>query len=287
MTNTPSAGVAGTSLRVAFATMHGKERVVAPVFEAVLGWTLEIADIDTDRFGTFSGEVERVAPAHNTVLSKARAGATFPGRQLGLASEGSLGPHPTIPFIEADVELMALVDVERGLDLVVSHIGAPIVSYREVWTPTTDLEAVCSKADLPHHALIVKKGTPGSLWVRKGLREKHDVEAAVLEALSVGPDGDLVIESDYRAMMSPSRMRNIGDCAAKLVERLATPCPSCGMWGWGAVDVERGLPCRACGVVSGEAVRNDIMACVSCAHTVTTSRQQTSIDPAYCGVCNP
>lgn len=273
--------------RVAFATMHGKERVVAPVFDAALGWTLEIANIDTDRFGTFSGEVERVAPAHSTVVNKARAGASLAGLQLGLASEGSLGPHPTIPFIEGDVELMALVDIERGLELVVSHIGAPIVSYREVWSPTTDLEAVCSKADLPNHALIVKKGTPGSLWVRKGLRGRKDVEGAVLEAVRDGPDGELVLESDYRAMMSPSRMRNIGECATKLVERLATTCPSCGMWGWGPVGVERGLPCRACGVVSDEAVRNDIRGCVSCTHTVTTSREQTCIDPAYCGVCNP
>ena len=42
------------------ATMHGKERVIAPLVETRLGLRVRLPGaFDTDRFGTFSGEVKR------------------------------------------------------------------------------------------------------------------------------------------------------------------------------------------------------------------------------------
>ena len=46
---------------LAVATRHGKERAIAPPFlEGLpLAQVVVVPDLDTDRFGTFSGEVER------------------------------------------------------------------------------------------------------------------------------------------------------------------------------------------------------------------------------------
>ena len=39
------------------------------------------------------------------------------GLPLGLASEGSFGPHPALPFLAAGLELMVFLDQERGLEI--------------------------------------------------------------------------------------------------------------------------------------------------------------------------
>lgn len=272
---------------IAFATMHGKEKLVAPIFERELGWSVRVANLNTDLFGTFSGEIPRSLSAHDTVVEKARRGALHAGLALGIASEGSIGAHPHIPFLDADVELMALVDVERNLELVVSHIGPGVVALREVWTSTSDLEEISVRADLPHHAVIVRKGEGPLLWARKGIRSADDLGVAIADARHEGPAGEIVIESDFRAMMSPSRQVNIAACATSLVRRLATVCPSCTTWGWGVVGAERGVPCAGCGGVVEGAVRADIEGCVACPDTVVTAREHAAVDPAHCETCNP
>lgn len=47
--------------RVLLASMHGKESAIGPVLEHRMGWKLELAtDLNTDQFGTFSGEIARI-----------------------------------------------------------------------------------------------------------------------------------------------------------------------------------------------------------------------------------
>lgn len=82
---------------VALATTHGKLEQIAPAFERLPDWRIVVADIDTDQFGTFSGEIERVLSPRETAIAKARAGMAAAGTAFGLASEGSIRPHPTVP----------------------------------------------------------------------------------------------------------------------------------------------------------------------------------------------
>jgi hypothetical protein len=42
-------------------------------------------------------------------------------RRVGIASEGSFGPHPSLPFAALDRELVLLIDRETGLELVGHH----------------------------------------------------------------------------------------------------------------------------------------------------------------------
>lgn len=81
------------------ATMHGKQVAVGPPFREILGLKLRLPDdIDTDALGTFTGEVERKGTMLETAIAKARLGMELTGSKLGLASEGSYGPHPVAPL---------------------------------------------------------------------------------------------------------------------------------------------------------------------------------------------
>jgi len=71
-------------------TKHGKHRQIAPAFSAVLGATVTAAaGVDTDRFGTFTGEVPRTLSPRDTAVAKARLAVAVSDIPYGLASEGS------------------------------------------------------------------------------------------------------------------------------------------------------------------------------------------------------
>jgi len=101
------------------ATRHGKERLLGRPLRVTPGLRLRVPpDLDTDALGTFTGEVARVGTPLEVARRKARLGMEAMGLPLGLASEGSFGPHPTIPFLPADHELLLFVDDERGVETV-------------------------------------------------------------------------------------------------------------------------------------------------------------------------
>ena len=108
--------------RAALATMHGKGAVIGPALEFLLGMEIVVPpSIDTDTFGTFTGEIPRSGFMRDAALHKARLGMRLTGINVGIASEGSFGPHPAIPFIAAARELLVLIDDERNI-IITEHI---------------------------------------------------------------------------------------------------------------------------------------------------------------------
>jgi hypothetical protein len=82
--------------------MHRKEEAVAPALLSTLGLLVVPArGLDTDQLGTFSGEVPREGSMLDVAMRKARLGMSATGLPLGIASEGTFGPHPAIPFFPA------------------------------------------------------------------------------------------------------------------------------------------------------------------------------------------
>ncbi len=107
---------------VALATRHGKQRQVGPVFGEVLGAGLVVPrDVDTDRFGTFSGEVPRAGPALATARAKARLGMRTAGLRLALASAASYQVLPGFGCCGHE-ELLLFLDDMRGLEVVERHL---------------------------------------------------------------------------------------------------------------------------------------------------------------------
>jgi len=109
--------------RALLATMHGKERVIAPLAARFLGLSVDVAPgLDTDAFGTFSRDVARAGSPLDAARAKiAAAFALAADVEVALASEGSFGPHPHVPFAALGRELVMLIDRESGLELVGQH----------------------------------------------------------------------------------------------------------------------------------------------------------------------
>ena len=80
---------------VSLLTMHGKERVIAPVLEAGLGCTVVHTDsFDADSLGSFSRDVARTGSAWQACRRKAEMGMHLAQTALGVASEGSFTADP-------------------------------------------------------------------------------------------------------------------------------------------------------------------------------------------------
>lgn len=280
MTGSPYAGH-----RAALATRHRKQEVIAPVFRTVAGIEIEVSEVDTDVFGTFAGEVPRLDTPMNTAIAKARAGVEASGLPLGVASEGTIGPDPLIPFTTSDLEIIAFVDADTGLVITEWETSTEIIAFRKTIRPTDDLGDVLVRADFPRHGLIVRSHEgPGSPIV-KGITQESALIAAIEECS--GLNGTVIVESDLRAQYSPSRMAVIAACAARLAERIATPCPQCSSPGWGRIEPARGLPCSACGQEVPSAIRADRLGCHACPAQREIPRSQTEVDPRWCPRCNP
>jgi hypothetical protein len=276
--------------QISLATKHAKERVIARPFRVALGLAVVAPpDLDTDTLGTFSGEVARLASAREVCERKARLGMAATGLSLGLASEGSFGPHPFVPFIPAGIELMTFVDDERGLVIAESTL-AERTNYahreaRNIDEPADWLRVV----GFPSHALIVRtradsRGAP----VGKGIVSTEHLRAAIEVAVAASNAGTAWVETDMRAHLNPTRMAAIRRLAFQLVRRVATPCSACASPGWGQTGTLKGLPCAMCATPT-EMVRREVFSCVACGHREERPRRDglTETSPQYCPYCNP
>ena len=267
------------------ATQHAKGQVIAPEFKSILDLQIEELGVDTDSLGTFTGEIERVGSAKDTVLAKARLGMAKSGNPRGLASEGSIGADPLIPFINSDIELIAFIDDEIGFQLVESIRSTEIIAATAKVTPNSGLEEFFRRADFPNHKLIIRSTDQPVSFSVKGIDSHQMLEKSLKEAFKDFPE--LIVESDLRAHCSPSRMENIRLVARKLALRLKCLCPECDAPGWGVVRVVRGLPCSECGEISEEKVRAEVFGCVKCQYEEEGRPLAGSIDPGNCNLCNP
>ena len=241
--------------------------------------------VDTDSLGTFTGEIERLGSAKETVLAKARLGITKSGNPRGLASEGSIGADPFIPYINSDFELIAFIDEELGFQLVESFRSTEIIAATIKVKSGTDLSDFIRRADFPNHKLIVRSTDKPVSFTVKGIDSQQILEESLQQAFRDFPE--VIVESDLRAHCSPSRMSNIGEAAKKMALRLQRLCPECKTPGWGVVRVLRGLPCSQCGEISEERVRAEVLGCVKCRHEEEGRPLAESIDPGNCNLCNP
>jgi hypothetical protein len=270
----------------ALATMHDKRPLIAPAMGDVLGMGVVEAAIDTDAFGTFAGDVPRVGTPTEVAIAKARAGMQLLGLDIGLASEGSIGPDPVSGLIMRDTEFVVLVDSTLGLEIVEHHFGHDTVARRHVVDAQTPLEPLLHGMDVPRHAVIVMPDHDPT-QARKGLRDIHEIDLARGLACANSPTGTAVIMNDLRAHCSPSRQKVIEQAARDLAARAATPCPECRQPGWGRIDWLTGRTCAGCGGDVPFLVRGTLDGCQGCGATVETQTQTAPVSPAQCPACNP
>jgi ribosomal protein S27AE len=274
------------SKTIALATQHGKLAQIAPHFDAFPEWAVKLAEIDTDVFGTFSGEIPRKLSPRETAIEKARAGAEMLGCDYGLASEGSIGPHPQIPWVTADHELLTLVCLSKNIVVVESHLSTEIQAHKAQVSHETDIDQLIAKLDLPQHGALIHFTENNEQHVIKGVLDPNEF-TRLLKELSRSTVSDVHVENDFRAMNSPTRQANISVCAEKLVHRINSTCPECQEIGWGKIGYEYGLPCSECLETVYSVPHSDKLGCVACNHTELVSLGKQTIDPARCDYCNP
>jgi hypothetical protein len=281
--------------QVSLATCHGKERVLARPFRSALDLTLVVATgYDTDLLGTFTGERPRPAEAQETCRRKAEAGMEHTGLDLGLASEGSFGPHPAFPWLTAGVEWLTFVD-RRAQLVIAESLLAPRTNFdQRVVSPSDDIGGWLGRVGFPSHALIARPhGTDagdaaGNCPPIKGIRDPAALAQALSRCAEASPEGLVRLETDMRAHCNPTRRGVIRSLAFRLVRRIARPCPACGAPGWGLQERLPGLPCGWCGQPT-ERIRAELWGCVACDHREEKGRADGRpwADPGDCPGCNP
>lgn len=270
-------------IQAVIATKHNKGQLVSPIFQK-LSIAISSVDVDTDQLGTFSGEIPRVGTPKEVVLKKARLGLKSDSNLFATASEGSIGPDPTIPFVQSDIELMAWIDDKNGFELVESYRSFEITAERIELESGDPIDKFLVSADFPNHSLIVKSKDSGG-EVFKGINQLNDLELAMQSLFK--NHKKIIIENDLRANHSPSRQKNIAAAAEKLVARLANLCRKCQLPGWGSVAGLYGLNCESCGQMEDKAVKGVVNGCVSCDYKEGSLNDKKFITAAECSFCNP
>lgn len=265
---------------------HQKLHLIAPKFEEQLGMKVLETALDTDQLGTFSGEVARPGSPLDTAISKARLGMRASGSLLGIASEGSIGPDPLVPFTVSNVELVVFVDDELGIIVYEPYRSFEIAHATITSNSGADLQDYLQKVGFPEQKLIVRPNV-GTGNIDKGVGDPAALQNAVRSAAANSSDGLARIECDYRAMHSPSRRLNIAKAAELVANRLTQICSECQSPGFGKVIYERGLNCEGCGEFDADAITAELKACVSCNHTELGQLIALTLAPAKCQNCNP
>lgn len=270
--------------------MHGKEQVIAPLAARFLGLNLHLAEgLDTDAFGTFSREIERTGGARDAARAKIAAAFTYtPDARIGIASEGSFGPHPKLPFAALDRELVLLIDRESGLELIGHHATMNTNFAHRVVTDIPTGLAFAARAGFPAHGVIVMGIADGQrarpLALSKSIGTKARLVTVLAQAIAL--TGAAQIETDMRAHRNPRRMRAIRRAMIDLLRRARSRCPECAQPGFAGMGRVPGLPCMRCASPT-HLMRAEIWACEACDHREERPVCVASADPMHCEVCNP
>lgn len=270
--------------RVALATKHGKLAQIGPALRAAVSLEVVPVDLDTDMFGTFTGEIARPGDTLHTAIAKAEAAAHAGMISLGVASEGSFGPHPGSPFVSANLEIVVLVDLDIGC-----HIAEQVLTTNTNFahvrlTPDQSPDDFAHSVGFPTHALVVQPSVgPGTII--KGITDDAELKSAITASAAASPDGQALVQTDMRAHCNPTRQLQIAEAANKLAKRLTVLCPACGAPGWGQVETKAGLPCEICGWPTNFTL-TIINGCAVCSFREAHDLDEVA-KASYCPMCNP
>jgi hypothetical protein len=269
------------------ATKHKKETVISPLIEKALGVTCFVnEDFDTDELGTFTGEIERIEDPVSTVKRKCLEAMELSQCDLGIASEGSFGAHPTFIFANADDEIMIFIDKKNNLEILAREISTSTnFNAKEIFKENELLE-FATKAKFPSHGLILRKSKEENTEIFKGITNRKDL-LHIYKKLSLKYPS-VYVETDMRAMYNPTRMLVIESLTKKLIDKINSKCPKCNIPGFGVREVKKGLPCELCGYPT-QSTLSLFYECSQC-HLIQEQmfpNNKETEDPQYCDYCNP
>lgn len=177
-------------------------------------------------------EIDRVGSALECARQKCQWGMNHLNSVYGLASEGSFGPHPYIPFLARDHEILYFIGQKHGFHLHESLLSKKTNFQMQTLSSLDELIIFANKAKFPSHALIVRP----NLWnnkaiILKGITSLEVLEEAFSKSIKNSDAAKIWVETDMRAYVNPSRMGVISEFAFILANRLKRYCPNCSFSG--------------------------------------------------------
>lgn len=272
---------------IALATLHGKQALIAPVLEPATGCTVvHVEDVDTDRFGTFTRVQPRTGTQLEAARAKAHAALKQSGLKLALASEGAFVPDPIAGLIVWNIELVLLLDTQRGLEIVGSAQGPARAGQGLVREPSQLLQ-LASVLGFPEHQLCLRPDHSEDPRVHKGLGSAPALLLAFEHAKAQSKQGEVFVESDLRAHCNPTRQAMIVRASQDLVGKMRSWCPACARPGYAITGHRSGRPCQDCGAPTREPLAS-LWGCQACDHREERREGWPAFaSPGRCDHCNP
>lgn len=274
--------------------MHGKEKILQPLFNRYFFATLITPEsLDTDKFGTFTGEIKRDQDLKDVLRKKAFEGIKLTGLNYALASEGTFRPHPQIPFIECNQESLIFLDTKNKVEIFSHTLSTESKNMYIEAKNINQIRSFLIDINLGKQGVIVKPSfdyKDSKKFIYKGLTSSKEVYFAYLQIKKKFKSQSVWIETDNRAFMSPKRQQVIYDCGLKLINKLKSLCPKCSFPGFEVKDYEPGLRCSNCNIPSNKPLK-EIWHCINpkCSYKESKNRSdgRVSLDPTFCDWCNP
>ena len=273
--------------RLLIATKHEKEKVIAPLLDNGLGVLCFVnIDFDTDTLGTFSGEIERKLDPVATARQKCLLAMEMSNCDLGIASEGSFGAHPSLFFASADDEFLIFIDKKNNLEIIARDLSIDTNFNGSEVKNEKELLDFADLVKFPSHALILRASKNDNTTIIKGITNLEHLKKSFHAMLQ--KRNNVYVETDMRAMHNPSRMAVIKNATKKLLDKINACCPQCNTPGFGITNAKKGLACSLCGAPTKSAL-SLIYNCKKCHYKKEKKypNKKTTEDPMYCDYCNP
>lgn len=275
--------------KIVVATMHGKEKVIAPLLEKELGVEIIVpTNFNSDKFGTFTRDIKRAGNQLEAARAKVYEAMKIADVDLGISSEGSFGAHPSIAFIQSNLELLLFVDIKNGYEIRGHHRTSEINMDGKYVSNVEEALDFAKKVGFPETGIIVRKSEHGRIGICKDIATQKDLIEKVTKILSWPFTKKVFLETDMRAHKNPIRMKAIKNATEDLLKNIASICPKCGAPGFVVVDYEKGLTCSLCGRPT-ELPVTDIYQCNKCDYQEKklVTKYGKNADAQYCVYCNP
>lgn len=273
--------------KIIIANKHKKEQVIAPLLKKHFNMECFVPpNYNTDELGTFTGEIPRAENPVDVLRKKCLDAMNTYGYDIGIASEGSFGPHPHYYFLPGDDEMLILIDKKYDLELKVKLLsldtnfrGKNISSYNELKSFAMDVK-------FPTHGLIFRDKQDSNNKIVKGIKDWYTLKDQYLYFAK--NYSSVFVETDMRAMHNPTRMKVIRETMLKLIKLMNHQCPNCQIPGFDVKEVIHGLACSQCKLPT-KSTHSYVYKCEQCNYKKTLEYPLGKIneDPRFCDYCNP
>lgn len=274
---------------ILIATMHHKDQVIWPTLQSALPISYDIIPwINTDQFGTFSGEKKRKWSMIDATQAKIQLAHQLTNHDLILASEWSFGYHPSFPFQTTNTEVIILKDFTNDYEFR-WYYTTPVVNQQ--WQYISGINQLITTATewwRPQQWVIIRPHPDSHRLIIKDCDTTEKLHQAYHHITRRPRYNKVYLETDMRAHQNPLRMKAIEQCTHSLLANIYSICPACwSPWLYHS-KTEYGLPCERCHQPTRLPLY-ELWQCQKCSHQEHRSIPWYSSHASaqYCSFCNP